>query len=73
MEADHTFPLPETETSKLEEVTQQLQRPQPEGANAYLNWVRSNRWPCILTGLILGFFVGKSLPTSRHRRSFFRR
>jgi hypothetical protein len=25
MEADHTFPLPETETSKLEEVTQQLQ------------------------------------------------
>jgi hypothetical protein len=72
MQADHTFPLPETETSKLEEVTEQLRQPQTEKENAYLNWVRSNPWPCVFAGLILGIILGKSLPVSRRRRSLFR-
>jgi hypothetical protein len=47
----HTFPVPEPETAKLDDVTNQL-RHQP--AYAKLNdFIRANPWPCVLAAFVL--------------------
>jgi len=52
----HAFPLPQTETAKLETVTHEL-RCQPTH-NKLADYVRANRWQWVLIVALLGVLTG---------------
>ena len=56
---EHTFPVPEPETSKLDGVTEELRR-RPAIAKVK-DFARANPWPWVVLGLTLGIFAGKLL------------
>ena len=59
-DADHTFPLPETETRKLDEVKEEIQHPL---VCRVANLVRANPRQSVALAVTIGFMLGLRIGT----------
>ncbi len=55
---EHSFPLPETETHKLDEVKEVLEHPQEQGVSGVQAFVQSNPWWAVGLAGVGGFCLG---------------
>jgi len=66
-ETQHTFPIPETEARRLEEVERQLQK-QPLHLRAR-DFIRAYRWHALSCAGVIGLLLGVSLRQAEGRCS----
>jgi len=60
--SEHTFPLPEVEVHKLEEVQHQIE--EPAHASPITEFFQANKWPLIIFGVLSGA-IGWALKSRR--------
>ncbi|MDB6025280.1 MAG: hypothetical protein JWM68_1503 [Verrucomicrobiales bacterium] len=61
---EHTFPLPEVELHKLEEVEHQIEEPAGANTSSVTEFLQANKWSILAFG-VLGGAIGWALST-RH-------
>jgi hypothetical protein len=58
--SEHTFPLPEMEVHKLEEVQHQIEPHQDSPTSKTTEFLKANKWPLVIFGT-LGLAIGLAL------------
>jgi ElaB/YqjD/DUF883 family membrane-anchored ribosome-binding protein len=66
MKENHTFPVPEVEAHKLDDLEEQLQDHAAGLATAVKKFLRENAWASTAVALALGFLIARQLVRRRH-------